>query len=123
MQEIRDELQRQTKRYEDVFKNEFMLTILKSCEQAMRDLKLINAELKQLEFKSQYAFEVKFVKDGSKFQEILEYAKFLQEREQLGIAWNTSGQMSFDSMVNQTDEEGTALEHKMQELISSIVNG
>ena len=36
--------------------------MLKSCETARDDLKLINAELARLEFKSQYAFEVRYVK-------------------------------------------------------------
>ena len=35
----------QTRRYEDIFKNEFVLTILKSCERARADLKQINGEL------------------------------------------------------------------------------
>ena len=32
LQEIRQKLAEQTRRYEDIFKNEFVLTILKSCE-------------------------------------------------------------------------------------------
>ena len=85
-EEIQVKLKEQTRRYEDIFKNEFVLTVLKSCETARDDLKLINAELARLEFKSQYAFEVRYVKDGSRYEKILEYARYLKEREELGTA-------------------------------------
>lgn len=118
LQEIQVALKEHTKRYEDIFKNEFVLTVLKSCQQAMRDLKLINAELKQLNFKSQYAFDVKFVKDGSKFEDILTYAKFLEERAQLkGGMWENT----LEGMTEYSDDEGRALEEKMKQIIGEIV--
>lgn len=102
-EEIQVKLKEQTRRYEDIFKNEFVLTVLKSCETARDDLKLINAELAQLEFKSQYAFEVKYVKDGSHYEKILEYARYLKEREELGTV---SGQMTLDAMTSYSDDTG-----------------
>ena len=47
LQEIRQKLKEQTRRYEDIFKNEFVLTILKSCERAREDLRQINWILRQ----------------------------------------------------------------------------
>ncbi|MDD3052525.1 MAG: SbcC/MukB-like Walker B domain-containing protein, partial [Candidatus Cloacimonetes bacterium] len=117
-QEIQAQLKEQTKRYEEIFKNEFVLTVLKSCESARDDLKLINAELACLKFKSKYEFDVKYVKDGSDYDKILEYAKYLKEREELGT---TSGQMIFDAMTVYSDDKGEELEKGIEKIISRIV--
>lgn len=118
LQEIQQKLKEQTKRYEEIFKNEFVLTVLKSCETARDDLKLINAELARLKFKSRYEFDVKYVKDGSDYEKILEYARYLKEREKLGT---TSGQMTFDTMVSYTDDKGEELEKDIHGIINRIV--
>jgi hypothetical protein len=115
---IQAKLKEQTKRYEEIFKNEFVLTVLKSCESARNDLKLINAELARLKFKSQYAFDVKYVKDGSDYEKILEYAKYLKEREELGT---TQGQMTFDVMTSYSNTQGEELEKAIQEIINFII--
>lgn len=117
-QEIQTKLREQTRRYEEIFKNEFVLTVLKSCEAARDDLKLINAELARLRFKAKYEFDVKYVKDGSDYEKILEYAKYLKEREELGMA---SGQMTLFSMTSYSDEEGNNLEKDIEKIINRIV--
>lgn len=117
-QEIQAKLKEQTRRYEEIFKNEFVLTILKYCESARNDLKLINAELSRLSFKSSYAFEVKYVKDGSAFEKILEYAKYLKERENLGTK---SGQLTFEGTTMYSDEQGEELEKDIRAIINRIV--
>lgn len=117
-QEIQAKLKEQTRRYEEIFKNEFVLTVLKSCEAARDDLKLINAELARLKFKAKYEFDVKYVKDGSDYEKILEYAKYLKEREELGTA---SGQMTLDTMTSYSDEEGNELEKDIEKIINRIV--
>ena len=117
-QEIQAKLKEQTKRYEEIFKNEFVLTVLKSCEAARDDLKLINAELAHLKFKSKYEFDVKYVKDGSDYEKILEYAKYLKEREELGTA---SRQMTLDAMTTYSDDTGKELERDIEKIINHIV--
>lgn len=92
-----------TKRYEDIFKNEFVLTILKICDNAQDDLKQINAELAKLNFSTRYQFDVHYVKDGSEYAKIIEYAKYLDEREKLG---DNSGQMTLGMVTSVSDEEG-----------------
>lgn len=117
-EEIQAKLKDQTKRYEEIFKNEFVLTVLKSCESARDDLKLINAELARLEFKSKYAFEVKYVKDGSDYEKILEYARYLKEREELGT---TADQMTLDALTAYSDDKGRELDRDIQKIINRIV--
>ncbi len=117
-QEIQAELKNMTQRYEAVFKNEFVLTVLKSCETARSELKLINAELAHLNFKSTYEFDVKYVKDGSDYEKILEYAKFLKEREELGAPAN---QRTFDDVTGISDEKGEELDGEIKKIINRIV--
>lgn len=119
LQEIKEKLREQTRRYEEIFKNEFVLTVLKSCENAKDDLKLINAELSRLKFKSKYEFEVKYVKDGSNYEKILEYAKFLKEREELGTS---SGQMTITALTDFSDDKGAELEQEIRKIINSIID-
>ena len=119
LQEIRQKLEEQTRRYEDIFKNEFVLTILKSCERARDDLRQINGELAKLNFASKYQFDVHFVRDGSEYAKVIEYARYLDEREQLG--GSQDGQMTFTSMMSISDEKGEELEKEMKGIINRII--
>lgn len=118
LQEIQQKLKEQTRRYEEIFKNEFVLTVLKSCEAARDDLKLMNAELSRLKFKSRYEFDVKYVKDGSDYEKILEYARYLKEREELGMS---SGEMTFETLTSYSDLQGEELEKDIRKIINRIV--
>ena len=119
LQEIRQKLQEQTRRYEDIFKNEFVLTILKSCERAREDLRQINGELAKLNFAAKYQFDVHYVKDGSEYAKVIEYARYLDEREQLGGSGD--GQMTFDMLTSVSDGEGEQLEGEMKQIINRII--
>lgn len=117
-EEIKAKLKEQTRRYEEIFKNEFVLTVLKSCEAARDDLRLINMELARLQFKSKYAFEVKYIKDGSEYEKILEYARYLKEREDIGAI---TGQLTFEDITTNFDDKGKALEQDIKLIINHIV--
>ena len=119
LQEIRQKLEDQTRRYEEIFKNEFVLTILKSCERARDDLKQINGELAKLNFSAKYQFDVHFVRDGSEYAKVIEYARFLDEREQLG--GGADGQMTFEALTFVSDETGEELEKEMKRIINRII--
>ena len=118
-QEIQEKLKEQTKRYESIFKNEFVLTVLKSCETAKDELKHINAELSRLDFKAVYEFDVKYVKDGSNYEKILEYAKYLKEREELG---SLDGQIMLDGITSYSNDKGEELEEEIKNVIDKIVS-
>ena len=119
LQEVQQKLNEQTRRYEDIFKNEFVLTILKSCDKAMDDLKLINAELAKLKFSTKYQFDVNLVKDASEYAKVIEYAKYLDEREQLG---GTKGQAVFSIFTAYSDEDAERLEKDIKDIINGIIN-
>ena len=102
-----------------LFKNEFVLTILKSCERARDDLKQINGELAKLNFSAKYQFDVHFVRDGSEYAKVIEYARFLDEREQLG--GGSDGQMTFETVTSVSDERGEELEKEMKQIINRII--
>lgn len=119
LQEIRQKLEEQTRRYEDIFKNEFVLTILNSCERAREDLKQINRELANLNFAAKYEFDVHYVRDGSEYAKIIDYARFLDERERLG--GGAKGQMTFGMLTTVSDEEGEQLEQDMKRIVNRII--
>lgn len=119
LQEIQEKLKEQTKRYEEIFKNEFVLTVLKACESAKDDLKLINAELSRLKFKSKYEFEVKYINDGTDYEKILEYAKYLKEREDLGTP---SGQMTLLTLPRFSNDKVEELETGIRNIINRIID-
>ncbi len=119
LQEVRQKLEEQTRRYEDIFKNEFVLTILNSCERARSDLKQINRELASLNFAAKYEFDVHYVRDGSEYAKIIDYARFLDEREQLG--GRAEGQMTFGMLTEVSDEEGEQLERDMKRIVNRII--
>ena len=120
LQEIREKLDVQTRRYEDIFKNEFVLTIMNTCEKALDDLKQINTELGKLHFAAKYQFDVHYVKDGSEYAKIIEYAKYLDEREKLGDH-SGSGQLTFDMLTAVSNEEGEQLEKELKQIINRII--
>lgn len=118
LQEIRRKLGEQTRRYEDIFKNEFVLTILKSCDRARDDLKEINRELARLSFAARYQFDVHYVRDGSDYARIIDYARYLDEREQRG---ETGGQMVLGPAPAISDQEGARLEEDLKGIINRII--
>ena len=115
---IRAELAKQTRRYEDIFKNEFVLTVLKYCETARSDLARINLELSRLHFKSEYKFDVHYVKDGSDYEKILNYAKYLKDRELFGARGN---QMTLEEADKYDEEEVKKMEGEMRSIINRII--
>lgn len=116
-QEIQHNLEVQTGRYEEIFKNEFVLEILRYCNEAREKLKSINLELKNLKFKDRYAFHVQFAKDGSRYEQIINYAKFLQER----VKGSDEGQLTLDSMSSISNEESGELEREIRRTINEIL--
>ena len=116
-QEIQHNLEVQTGRYEEIFKNEFVLEILRYCNEARERLKSINLELKNLKFKDRYAFQVQFAKDGSRYEQIINYAKFLQER----VQGSDEGQLTLESMSSISNEESAELEREIRRTINEIL--
>ena len=118
LQEIRQKLEEQTHRYEEIFKNEFVLMILKSCERAKEELREINIELAKLNFSAKYQFAVDYVKDGSEYVQIIRYAKYLDEREQLG---GSEGQGVLNFVGTFSDEEAEQLEQALRQIINRVI--
>lgn len=118
LQEIKQKLTVQTRRYEEIFKNEFVLTIFRSCNRSMEDLKLINGELAKLKFSTRYQFDVHFNKDMSDYSRIIEYARYLEEREQFG---GGEGQMVLGMFSSYSTKEEEQLEKDIKEIINRMI--
>lgn len=113
--ERKELLAEQTQHYEDVFKNEFVLNIYKYCEAARSELREINTELAKLNFSAKYQFDVRYVKDGSDYERILAYAKYLDEQEQGGDAGG------LNMFASAPAEDGLRLEQEMKLIINRII--
>ena len=118
LQATRQKLDEQTHRYEEIFKNEFVLMILRSCERAKDELREINIELAKLNFSSTYQFAVDYVKDGSEYMQIIRYARYLDDREQLG---GTAGQGMLDLDAAHSPEEAEQLEQDLRRIINRVI--
>lgn len=118
LQATRQKLDEQTHRYEEIFKNEFVLMILRSCERAKDELREINIELAKLNFSSTYQFAVDYVKDGSEYMQIIRYARYLDEREQLG---GTVGQGMLDLDDSHAEEGIAQLEQDLRRIINRVI--
>ena len=118
LQATRQKLDEQTHRYEEIFKNEFVLMILRSCERAKDELREINIELAKLNFSSTYQFAVDYVKDGSEYMQIIRYARYLDEREQLG---GTDGQGVLELDAAHSEAEIAQLEQDLQRIINRVI--
>src|SRR5699024_4656975 len=57
--------------------------------------------------------------DGSHFAKIIEYARFLDDREQLGGSGD--GQMTLEMVTNVSDADGERLEQEMKEIINRVI--
>ncbi len=118
-EEILAALQEQRRLYESLFKKEFVLKIMKSCEAAISDIKLIDHELKNSNFDTTYSIKADFIKDDSDYHKILEYAAYLKEREKIG---SSSGQMTLDAVTDISDDRGEELEKAIEEIIGRVID-
>ena len=91
---------------------------MKYCETARSDLARINLELSRLHFKSEYKFDVHYVKDGSDYEKILNYAKYLKDRELFGARGN---QMTLEEADKYDEEEVKKMEGEMRSIINRII--
>ncbi|MBO6157873.1 MAG: hypothetical protein J6P72_01270 [Firmicutes bacterium] len=123
LEEIRSKLRSQTRRYEEIFKNEFVLTILKSCEKAREDLRGINRELARLQFAARYQFDVHYLKDGSDYAKVLDYARYVDERERLGAMHDADqSQVMLDDYSDFSSEEAEKMEREIQQILSRLID-
>ena len=83
-------------------------------------MKLINAELAKLKFSTRYQFEVRFNRDASDYARVIDYARYLEEREQFG---GGSSQRILGIFDSYSEEETEQLEEDMKAIINRIISG
>ena len=117
LQGIQTKMLEQTRKYEDIFKHEFVLSIYEHARMALADIKGINKELRKLKFSTQYQFDVKLLKDHSDYSKILKYAEYLQSSNDLfddQISFNSAGYGKFDKdEINKLEAEIKTIINKM----------
>ena len=115
-EEIKAKLAAQTKKYENIFKNEFVLKIKANIEDAQRDIKEINGQLKKLQFATTYQFDVKSISGVSDYAKILDYAVYLKKTNRLD-----DGQMMLSAVVDYDEKEAMQREEEIKEIVNRII--
>lgn len=113
---IRAKLDAQTKKYEGIFKNEFVLKIKTNIEEAQADIKEINRQLKKLQFTTTYQFDVKNVTGTSDYARILEYADYLKKTNRI------NDQIMIGAVVGYDENEATKREEEIKEIVNRVIS-
>lgn len=116
-EDIKNKLAEQTKKYENIFKNEFVLKIKTNIEEAQSDIKDINRQLKKLGFTTTYQFDVKNVADSSDYAKILEYADYLKKTNRID-----DGQIMMSSLFEYDENEANKREDEIKEIIDKVIS-
>jgi uncharacterized protein YPO0396 len=117
LQEINTKMDEQTKKYESIFKNEFVLSIYQTALGAKDDIAGINRELRKLKFSTKYQFDVNLLDDKSDYSKILRYAEFLKRTNKVD-----DGQMFLTKLVGFEDDEVATREIEIRELINRMID-
>ena len=115
LDKLQIKMKEQTRKYEQIFKNDFCTKVYQTARDALTDTKNINKELRNLAFSTKYQFEIDMVKDGSDFAKIIEYSEFLEK-----TASKDTSQMLFGEIVGYSNEEMDEMENKILEIINRI---
>ncbi len=113
---IKAKLATQTKKYEEIFKNEFVMKIKTNIEEAQTDLKEINRQLKKLQFTTTYQFDVKNVTGTSDYARILEYADYLKKTNRI------DDQIMLGAIVGYDENEATKREEEIKEIVNRVIS-
>lgn len=116
LQEIHAKMAEQTRKYESIFKNEFVLSLYQTALSAKDDIAGINKELRKLKFATRYQFQVNLLDDKSDYAKILRYAEYLKKTNKVD-----DGQMVFASLYGYEDDEVEEREKEIKEIINRII--
>lgn len=117
LQQIHAKMEEQTRKYESIFKNEFVLSLYRTAKSAREDIGGINKELRKLQFATKYQFDVSLLDDKSDYAKILRYAEYLEKTNKVD-----DGQMVFGSLYGYEDDEIEARENEIKEIINRIID-
>lgn len=116
-EDIKAKLTAQTRKYEIIFKNEFVLKIKANIEDAQNDIKEINRQLKKLQFTTTYQFDVKNVTGTSDYARILDYADYLKKTNRID-----DGQIMIGSIIDYDENEAEKREREIKEIINRVIS-
>ena len=116
-EDIKAKLTAQTKKYEGIFKNEFVLKIKANVEEAQKVIKDTNRQLKQLQFSTTYQFDVKNVTGTSDYARILDYADYLEKTNRID-----NGQIMIGAVVDYDETEAEKREKEIKEIINRVIS-
>lgn len=117
IQEAKRKAEEEQKNLNGIFKEQFVSEIYNKIQVAQKKLRMINKELAKMSYNTEYQFTQEYLKDGSDFATIIEYARETQKIQ--------DGQFNpFDVNVSE-DGNSSKLEvlgHKIVELIDKMTS-
>lgn len=117
LEDIKSKLAEQTRKYENIFKNEFVLKIKTNIEEAQADIKEINRQLNKLQFTTKYQFDVKMVTGTSDYARILDYADYLKKTNRID-----DGQIMLGGVIDYDENEATKRELEIKDIINRVIS-
>jgi len=117
LQDVNAKMTEQTRKYESVFKNEFVLTVYQTALEAKQDIAGINRELRKLKFATKYQFDVNLLDDKSEYAKILRYAEYLKKTNKVD-----DGQLVFGNLYGYENDEIEIREREIKEIINRIID-
>lgn len=117
LQDVNVKMTEQTRKYESIFKNEFVLTVYQTALEAKQDITGINRELRKLKFATRYQFDVSLLDDKSEYAQILRYAEYLKKTNKVD-----DGQLVFGNLYGYENDEIEAREREIKEIINRIID-
>lgn len=117
LQDIHAKMAEQTRKYEAIFKNEFVLSLYQAAFSAKKDIDGINKELRKLQFATKYQFDVNLLDNKSDYAKILRYAEYLKKTNKVD-----DGQMVFGSLYGYEEDEIETRENEIKEIINRMID-
>ena len=113
----KNKLSEQQASLEAIFKNEIVVAIYENVNEGKRRLRMMNNSLKKMSFETEYQFVTKDIVDGSDYEIIMNYARYLQAEQDAQAS--LFGQSNFTVM---SEEETKKLLDDIQTVLSRIAS-
>ncbi|MBR0418656.1 MAG: AAA family ATPase [Erysipelotrichaceae bacterium] len=117
LDKLQSKMKTQTRKYEQIFKNDFCTRVYQAAKDALSDTRDINKELRNLAFSTRYQFEINMVNDGSDYAKVIKYSEFLEK-----TASTDSSQMQLGDVSGYSSEEMDEMEEEILEIINRITS-
>lgn len=117
IEKAKNEISKEQERLSEIFQNEFLGAIYNNTESARTSLKKINRSLMKMKFNTQYQFTSEYLNDGSDYEIIIRYAKYMHDNQDEITIFNYGSQEAAEE-----SENVKLLNERMEKILDKICN-